>query len=55
MMCSAWRKRPKNCGSREKSNGGTPYTDQLEDDRAFGQEELKKNGISILYTTRSKI
>ncbi|MFH1239589.1 MAG: phosphoribosylglycinamide synthetase C domain-containing protein [Candidatus Diapherotrites archaeon] len=28
--------------------GGTPYTDQLEDDRAFGQEELKKYGINIL-------
>jgi phosphoribosylamine---glycine ligase len=28
--------------------GGTPYTDQLEDDRAFGQEELKKFGISII-------
>lgn len=28
--------------------GGTPYTDMLEDDRAFGQEELKKHGISII-------
>jgi len=28
--------------------GGTPYTDQLEDDREFGQEELKKAGVSIL-------
>lgn len=28
--------------------GGTPYTDKLEDDRAFGQEELKKAGISII-------
>lgn len=28
--------------------GGTPYTDRLEDDRAFGQEELKKHGISII-------
>lgn len=28
--------------------GGTPYTDKLEDDRAFGQEELKKHGISIV-------
>jgi len=28
--------------------GGTPYTDQLEDDRSFGQEELKKHGISII-------
>ncbi|OGJ57996.1 phosphoribosylamine--glycine ligase [Candidatus Peribacteria bacterium RIFCSPHIGHO2_01_FULL_51_9] len=28
--------------------GGTPYTDRLEDDRSFGQEELKNHGISIL-------
>lgn len=28
--------------------GGTPYTDMLEDDRSFGQEELKKHGISII-------
>lgn len=28
--------------------GGTPYTDQLEDDRAFGQEELKKYGVPII-------
>ena len=28
--------------------GGTPYTDQLEDDRSFGQEELKKYGVPIL-------
>jgi len=28
--------------------GGTPYTDKLEDDRAFGQDELKKFGISII-------
>src|SRR5450432_2733944 len=28
--------------------GGTAYTDQLEDDRTFGQEELKKHGVSIL-------
>lgn len=28
--------------------GGTPYTDRLEDDRAFGQEELKKYGIAII-------
>jgi len=32
--------------------GGTPYTDQLEDDRAFGQDELKARGIPILsYNT----
>lgn len=28
--------------------GGTPYTDRLEDDRSFGQEELKKYGIPII-------
>lgn len=28
--------------------GGTPYTDLLEDDRAFGQEELKKMKIPII-------
>jgi len=28
--------------------GGTAYTDQLEDDRSFGQEELKKYGIPII-------
>ncbi len=32
--------------------GGTHYTDMLEDDRSFGQEEMKKYGISILpYST----
>ncbi|MFH1509149.1 MAG: phosphoribosylglycinamide synthetase C domain-containing protein [bacterium] len=28
--------------------GGTPYIDRLEDDRSFGQEELKRHGINIL-------
>lgn len=28
--------------------GGTAYTDQLEDDRSFGQEELKRHGVSII-------
>lgn len=28
--------------------GGSPYTDMLEDDRSFGQEELKKYGINII-------
>ena len=28
--------------------GGTPYTDMLEDERAFGQEELSKAGIHVI-------
>lgn len=28
--------------------GGTPYTDRLEDDRAFGQSELKRFGIPTI-------
>ena len=28
--------------------GGTPYTDKLEDDRTFGQQELKRFGINII-------
>ena len=28
--------------------GGTAYTDKLEDDRTFGQNELRKHGVSII-------
>jgi phosphoribosylamine--glycine ligase len=28
--------------------GGTPYTDRLQDDRAFGQKELQAAGVSII-------
>src|SRR3989338_10318714 len=32
----------------KKVVGGTAYTDRLEDDRSFGQEELKRHGVSIV-------
>lgn len=32
----------------KKVIGGTPYTDRLEDDRSFGQRELKKHGVKII-------
>ncbi len=32
----------------KKVIGGTPYTDKLEDDRSFGQDELKRHGVSII-------
>lgn len=32
----------------KKVIGGTPYTDRLEVDRSFGQEEMKRHGVKIL-------
>lgn len=32
----------------KKVIGGTPYTDKLEEDRSFGQEEMKRAGVHIL-------
>lgn len=32
----------------KKVIGGTSYTDMLEDDRSFGQRELKKHGVKII-------
>ncbi|MBF0542576.1 MAG: phosphoribosylamine--glycine ligase [Nitrospirae bacterium] len=34
--------------SGKKVIGGSPFTDQLEDDRSFGQYELKRHGVNII-------
>ncbi|MBU3918372.1 phosphoribosylamine--glycine ligase [Patescibacteria group bacterium] len=35
-------------GKGKKVIGGTAYTDMLEDDRSFGQRELKRHGVKII-------
>lgn len=42
----AWADRLRKAGKAVV--GGTPYTDRLEDDRSFGQTELKQYGIPII-------
>jgi phosphoribosylamine--glycine ligase len=42
----AWAHELRQAG--KKVVGGSPYTDRLEDDRAFGQQELKAAGVTII-------
>ncbi len=42
----AWAQELRRAG--KKVVGGTPYTDRLEDDRAFGQQELRAAGVAII-------
>jgi phosphoribosylamine--glycine ligase len=42
----AWAQELRRAG--KKVVGGTPYTDRLEDDRAFGQQELRSAGVPII-------
>ena len=44
-----WGKNAQKLRNQGKSViGGTPYTDRLENERLFGQQELKKMGIPII-------
>ena len=48
-MCSGRAPRPQRLRQQGKLVvGGTPYTDCLEDDRGFGQQELPAAGVSII-------
>ena len=47
--CSATARSPQELRAAGKLVvGGTPYTDRLEDDRGFGQAELKAAGVNII-------
>ena len=43
---ASWQRSFRSSGKRVV--GGTPYTDRLEDDRAFGQSELARHGMALI-------